>query len=170
MVHVLLHFFVADLALEAVVAGVGVADAYLSLKVPVAAEDEVVAVADAEAAEPALVAAVLEFRGIRAEQVDAAVEAPDVVLPGVDVYAEEMAGETVAEPVARLRLHCPVLPASAVGERPAVELALRLKGPLGRQAHLRSEVDIQKCVGQQVRLESDLLCANALKHGDEQGE
>ena len=54
---------------EAVVTGVGVAEADLGFEVPVAAEYPRVAVCHACADEPALVAGVLELAGVRAEKV-----------------------------------------------------------------------------------------------------
>ena len=124
------------------VAGVGIANADLGLEIDVAAEHPCVAVADAGAGIPTLVAIVAELAGVGTEQVPMAVEATDVVLTTHSVDGEEMSAELLAEPISGLRHSIPVLPAAAVGELPSVEFAGEVEGPSRSKSNLYSGVDI----------------------------
>ena len=95
----------ALLALVLVVLAVDVADAQLQLEVPVLAEDEVVTIGNAAAGEPALIAVTGQRAEVPAEELAAfGRKARDVIDATKRVNAQEMARETVAEPVADLRL------------------------------------------------------------------
>ena len=93
-------------------------------------------------------------------------EVGEVVLAADGVHAEEMPREALAEPVAGLGLHEPVLPAVAV-DRPGVELVDGVEGPLRGQAYLRPDVGAQQCVVDEVGFHGYILRAYSESPGRE---
>ena len=116
------YFLAATRAAETVIAGIGVADTDFRLEIPVSAQYPCVAVGHARTHEPALVTGIFQLAGIRTEEVDLSVDTADIVLTAVGMDSDEMSRETVAEPVAGLRLLGPVFPATRVRECPPIEL------------------------------------------------
>lgn len=145
-------FFAAADAAEAVKFGVDPADADLRLEVPVLAQDPIVAVADAGANLPALVAVVGELAEVGAQEVGEVLDAADIVLSADEVGAEVVAVPAVAEPVSDFGHGLPVLPALALAEGPGVEVAHQLEAPLGGEADFGTGVDVEQCVADQVGL------------------
>ena len=110
----------AFFALIFVATGVGVAQTEFELKVPVAAEDEGIAVCDAGSDEPALETVVLQLREVAAEKLEVSVDVADVVYAAMSMCGKEMAGKAVAEPPSDFRLYIKMLadhPAVAVPRR-----------------------------------------------------
>lgn len=101
---VCLHLFPASRASELVVAGVGVAEPYFRLYVPMVTEYPRVAVCHACADKPALIAGIFQFPRVGAQEFDFPVYSADIVLSAMHVRAKKMPAETVAQPVTDLGL------------------------------------------------------------------
>lgn len=142
---------------EHVVAGVGITETDLHFQIPIAAQDPSVTVGCSRTDEPALVADVLQFARIGAQEADPTVESSDVILSSMRVYADEMSGKTVAEPVSGFGLRRPMLPPPVVRQRPGIDVAPKIKCPFGSETYLHPEIDIQESVGKQVGLHCRLL-------------
>ncbi len=147
----------ATLALEFVVFGVEPSHADLAFEAPVPAEQPCVTVRDAQTAEPSLIAVVLEFAEVGAEEFEIHVEVADVVLSRQRVHAEEVASESLAEPVTRLGLYEPVLALAASRQIPDIDIAADVDRPTGSQPHLDPEVDVHEGVRKQIRLYRHVL-------------
>ena len=80
-----------------------------------------------------------------------------VILSAQGVDGQEVARETVAEPIARFRLRHPVFPLAPVGERPCVEVARYIERPLWCQAYLCAYVYRGACVVKEVGFHRDVL-------------
>ena len=72
-----------------------------------------------------------------------------------------MASEAVAEPVAGLGLYAPVLPASSVGQVPAVELSGEVQRPARGKPDLNTAVDVEQRVGKDIALDGYVLGTDA---------
>ena len=106
-------------------AGVDPSKSQLGLDVPVFCKDPGVAVGDACARHPSLVALMGQHTEIGAEKLDVVVEIAHIVLPYYGMRSEEMPLHTVAEPIASLGLHEPMLPFVSV-DGPGVEVGRRV--------------------------------------------
>ena len=123
-----------------------------------------ITISDTCADEPALIAAVLQFAGIRAEEVDFPVETSDVILSAVQVCAHKVPREAVAEPISGFRLNNPVLPAPVVRKRPCVELPRNVQSPFRCESDFYSQIRIQESVCQHIALDSHALGFDTLRH------
>jgi hypothetical protein len=123
-----------------------------------------ITISDTSAYEPALITAILQFAGIRTEEVDLSVETSDIILSAMHVGAHEVPREPVAEPVPGFRLKDPVFPASVVRERPCVELPRYVQRPFGSEPDLYSQIRIQESVCQDIALGSHSLGFDILRN------
>ena len=89
---------------------------------------------------PALVTPVTKTGEVCAKEADVVLKTAHVALAAKSVDTKEMTRETVAEPPPRLRLKQPVLPSAPAGERPAVVVAGKVKGPAGSKTDLDAKV------------------------------
>ena len=123
-----------------------------------------ITISDTSAYEPALITAILQFAGIRTEEVDLSVETSDIILSAMHVGTHEVPREPVAEPVPGFRLKDPVFPASVVRERPCVELPRYVQRPFGSEPDLYSQIRIQESVCQDIALGSHSLGFDILRN------
>ena len=149
---------------EAVIARIGITKAYLRLEVPMPPQYPRITISDTCTDEPALIAAVLQLTGIRAEKVDFSVETSDVIPSAVNVSTHEVPREAVAEPVSGFGLNNPVFPAPVVRERPCVELPRNVQSPFRCESDFYSQIRIQESICQNITLDSHVLGFDALRH------
>lgn len=128
---VLIYGVSAFFALILVAAGVGVAQAEFELKVPVAAEDEGIAVCDSGTDEPALETVVLQLSEVAAEEFEVSVDVADVVYTAMSMSGKEMSGKAVAEPPSGLRLDVEVLADDAAAAVPRTVIPCYIITPFG---------------------------------------
>lgn len=123
----------ATLAFEDIEVGADPTHSNLGLKVPMTPEEPGVAVAEAGAYCPTLVAVVAEMAEF-IYYVACEGEVAEVEFAADCMYGEEMTRSGVAKPVSNLRLRHPVLPSAPVIEAPGVEVAGEVDAPFGRDA------------------------------------
>ncbi len=152
-----LDFPAASGASETVVVRIRVAYAYLGLQIPPPVKHPRITVCKAGTNKPTLIACVGQSREVGAQQIDAVVNTAYIELSAVGVNTDEMSAETVAEPIAQLRLHGPMLPGAVVRQLPSVKLPRGSDGPFGCKTHVRSNVHIEQGIGKKITLYCDSL-------------
>ncbi len=111
-----------------VVAGINPAEAYLSLKVPVAVNDPGISVGYAKSTVPSLIAFVAEIAEIGAEHFEVKIYVADVVLTSESMSAHKMSLKRLTEPIAGFWLDHPVFPLVVV-DRPCVQVTGKIDTP-----------------------------------------
>ncbi len=105
-----------------VVVDMNPADCDLGFDAPVASEKPGVAIADAGADGPSLIAVVAELGKINAKNVAGEAYMADIVFTADRIQSDEVARGGLAEPVASFGLDKPVFPTALIGDIPRVEV------------------------------------------------
>ena len=95
-----LHLLFTTFALKTVVTHIGIAETYFCLKIPMTAKHPGIAIGKAATGKPSLEAGIGKAGKMGAEELEIYIDVADIELSAMTVYAKEMAGKTVAEPIA----------------------------------------------------------------------
>ena len=144
---------------------VDIAQAEGEFHAPAASQQEVVAVGEAAAYAPALVAAVLQRR----EEAEGQFDARGVELPAQQVAADEVSVERLAEPITVFGLHNPMLQLLGVRIFPRLEAGHEAQGGFGVESNIHTHVGSAGAPIEQIGLQHGFL-GQGREGGSQQAE
>ena len=95
-----LHLLFTTFALETVVTHIRVPETYFRLEIPMTSKHPCIAIGHAATGKPTLKAGIGKAGKMGDEELEIYIDVADIELSAMTVYAKEMAGKTVAEPIA----------------------------------------------------------------------
>ena len=147
-------------------------DTQFGLQIPVRTQNPGIAIGDACSGEPALIAALRDFREIGSQKRNAVFQSTYILLAAQYMHSQKMPCKAVAKPIARLGLHEPMFPPPFMRQRPTVVIARYVECPPRRHSDLYSDVYGIKGIVKQIGFNRDplSLCTNAAKRQAQEQE